>query len=340
MLRLGTLTVLIMAISISLAILSWSYFWHYQPDIDTAKDQTALAKSLHDNASTAPQAEVRKEKAQTQVAQVFEQWRNIVVNHAPPASTAAGGINLDISSLYMPVYAHQFRNSLQMAVNKQVLIGGVKVIAGPTVPDPGDSGAEIISNFFNYPAIPFPVVIFDLGQITVQGSYQQIKANVEAWASMPNYFAVADGLALNGTSPILTGTYSVSMIGYIRGKSIYPGMPVAAPTSVFSAADLAKMKSQLKQMGQDLSKKMASQMAATKAGAKPGSAPKPGSKAPAPPAGAKTAAPAGTKPGVAKPPAAGPQGAKTSPPNTQPPARRPGAPAAGTTAPAPVGGTR
>src|ERR1700683_1953178 len=125
MLRLGTLTVLIMAISVSLAILSWSYFWHYQPDIESAKDQTDLAKQLHTNASTAPEAAVRKEKAQTRVAQVFDQWRNMVVNHAPPASTNAGGINLDVSALYMPIYAHQFRNSLQMAVNKQVKMGGV-----------------------------------------------------------------------------------------------------------------------------------------------------------------------------------------------------------------------
>lgn len=325
MLRLGTLTVLIMAISISLVILSWSYFWHYQPDIDSAKDQTELAKSLKANASTAPEAEVRTEKAKTQVAQIFEQWRNIVVNHAPPASTAAGGINLDVSSLYMPVYAHQYRNSLQIAVNKQVLIGGVKVITGPTIPDPGDSGPDIIANFFNYPAVPFPVVIFDLGQITVQGTYQQIRANVLGWGSFPNYFAVADGLALNGTSPILTGTYNVSMIGYIRGKSIYPGMPVAAPTSAFSAADMAKLKAQVKKMTEAMTKKAAAQVPA----AKPG--PKPPAKAGAPVVkpGAKPAVtpPAGVKPGAARPPAAAPTATRPGPgnaPRTAQPAGRPG----------------
>jgi len=320
-LRLSNWTVLIIGVSVSVIILSWSYFWHYTGDVQVAKDETDLAKSLHTNAGDAQKAEVRKEQAQTKVAQAFDEWRRIVVNHAPPASTGAGGMDMAVNGYYMPIYAHQYRNNLQVAVNNQVKVGGVKVINGPTIPDPGDSGPDIVANFFNYPAIPFPMVIFDLGQITVQGTYQQIKANVLGWASMPNYFAVSDGLALNGTSPILTATYSVSMIGYIRGKTIYPGLPTAAApenVAVIKTAPAPAVPAKT------------APAKAVPAKVAPGKPPV-GRPAQAKPAPAPTTAGA-VKAGVPRP------GTRSVPANAQPtrgPAARPGAPA--TRGPVPAG---
>jgi hypothetical protein len=322
MFRLGTLTVILLGISVAIIVLSWSYFWHYAPDVEDAKYQTSLAQALHKNAATAQKGEQRKENAQKQVAAAFDAWRAIISNHTPPTSLAAGGINLDVNTYYLPVYAHQYRNSLQLAVNKQVKIGGVKVVNGPTIPDPGDSGPDIVANFFNYPAIPFPIVIFDLGQITVQGSYQQIKANVLGWANMPNYFAVADGLALNGTSPTLTGTYSVSMIGYLRGKKIYPGLPTQAAQE--SVADiLATAKSN----GKVIQSKTTTQTVKVKTTTITG----PGAKAPGaiPSAKMTQRPPAGAASGV-RPPA----GVRTGTPG----AGRPGSQTPGAKAPAAAGG--
>lgn len=322
--RLSNATIIVLGFSVSLIILSFSYFWYYVGDYDSAKGQTQLAEALKENASDIQKAEDRKEKAETKVAQAFDNWRRIVVNHAPPTSIGDGGMNMAVSGYYMPIDAHQYRNSLQAAVNDQVRVGGVKVINGPTIPDPGDSGPEIVSNFFNYPAIPFPVVIFDLGQITVQGSFDQIKANVLGWATMPNYFAVSDGLALNGTSPILTGTYSVSMIGYIRGTTIYPGLPTTvAPENVPKPKVVVKVV----------------RPAAKPALAKPALAKPPvGKAAPLP----VRPGPAGVRPGQApvrpgQAPVATPAGARGTAPNTRTarPGARPGA-APGARGPAPA----
>jgi len=44
--------------------------------------------------------------------------------------------------------------------------------------------------------------------------------------------AVADGLNLTGTAPILTGTYNLSVVGYIRSNIVYPGVKEGAPTTM------------------------------------------------------------------------------------------------------------
>lgn len=48
---------------------------------------------------------------------------------------------------------------------------------------------------------------------------------------MPNFLAVADGLQITGTSPVLTGTYNLTMVAFIRGDRVFPRVPdgVAAP---------------------------------------------------------------------------------------------------------------
>ncbi|HEY3780743.1 MAG TPA: hypothetical protein VGL56_06655 [Fimbriimonadaceae bacterium] len=216
-------------ISIGVIVVSWGYFWNYGPDIEEAKaveDQAAaLHKIAHDEKGPAEQ---RVNVAQTMVNTKVAEWQQIVAKKTPPNTLSAGGINMGVDAWHMTIDVRVFRNSIQKAVNKQLKVGGVKVITGPTIPEPGDDANTVVSEFFNYPALPFPVVIFDLGQVTVQGTYKQIEDNMKAWKDMPNYLAVADGLALTGTSPILTGTYSVSMIGYIRASVVYPTVQEAA----------------------------------------------------------------------------------------------------------------
>jgi hypothetical protein len=87
-----------------------------------------------------------------------------------------------------------------------------------------------LASFYNYPAVAYPVVVKDLGVITVQGTIEQINENVRGWRRMPHYLAVADGLRITGTAPTLTGTYSLSIVGYIRAKNneIYPSIASSA----------------------------------------------------------------------------------------------------------------
>ena len=121
-----------------------------------------------------------------------------------------------------------FRNSMQKMLNNQVKAGGVKVITGPSIPLAPTDPTKILLSYFNYPALP-PVVIFDLGTVTVQGTYQQISDNIKAWTRMPHFLAVADGLRLTGTSPQLTGTYSVSIVGFLQTDPTRPIFPPVPP---------------------------------------------------------------------------------------------------------------
>ena len=117
-----------------------------------------------------------------------------------------------------------FRDNVQLAMNEQVKAGGVKVIKGPDVPvlPDTDTAETLLASFYNYPAVPYPVLIFDFGTVTVQGTYKQIIDNVRAFKSMKRYLAVTDGLAITGTSPNMTGTYNLSVVGFIRAKTITP----------------------------------------------------------------------------------------------------------------------
>lgn len=224
MLKLGFVAWLALGISVAVIILSYAYFWKYQPDLEEATDKFAQAQELHDEAEKLPQSQKRQVQAAAAVNATFAKWAALVPTKTPTTSLKQGGIDLAEDPNRLMLDVKIFRDSIQKAVNKQVQAGGVKVINGPTIPLPPSDPNSVVSGFFNFPAEPFPVVIFDLGQITVQGTYQQIEANMKAWTYMPNYLAVADGLSLTGTSPILTGTYNLSMVGFIRGTVVYPSI--------------------------------------------------------------------------------------------------------------------
>lgn len=189
------------------------------PNNEDARLRREVAEKYEAEERNLPGAKKRLEDAKAMVQAKADEWQKIVASRTPP------NIDLGKQAWQLAVDTQKYRNDIQIAVNHQVKTGGVLVIAGPTVPLPDEDASKIVASYFNYPAIPFPVVIFDLGTITVQGTYEQIKENVSAWSSMPNYLAVADGLTLNGSGSVLTASYSVSMVGYIRGKKLYPVVP-------------------------------------------------------------------------------------------------------------------
>lgn len=197
----------------------------YIPNMEDAKNRAAAADKFEAEAAKLGKAKQRLESAKEIVQAKADEWQKIVAARTPPKSLGAGGIDLNVHAWQLVVDSRKFRDSIQIAVNNQVKQGGVRVINGPSIPEPDVDATRIVSAYYNYPAIPFPVVIFDLGAITVQGTYEQIKQNVMGWSSMPNYLAVASGLSLQGTGEVLTGTYSVSMVGYIRGDKIFPVVP-------------------------------------------------------------------------------------------------------------------
>jgi hypothetical protein len=147
---------------------------------------------------------------------------------------ALGGINIGVQAWQLTVDSKKFRNNIQRALNAQVRRGGVTVLAAPKVPEPDDSAATILANYYNYPAIKFPVVIFDLGTVSVRGTYKQIMDNVRSYSTMPRYLVVVDGLRIEGTAPVLTATYNLTLVGYIRGTKIYPPVPEGAASATNS----------------------------------------------------------------------------------------------------------
>ena len=208
-------------IMVAVAALSWAFFIKAIPN---NKEVGFLEKNTEANKAEAakmPQANKRVQTAKDMVDKTAKKWSGTVAAKTPGTTLASGGIDLSVNPWQLVVDYPKYRDSLQRAINAQIKKGGIKVVNAPEVPPLIDVPAnQMLLTAFNYPAIPFPVVSYDFGAITVQGTYEQIMNNVRAWKDMPHYLAVADGLRIDGTSPNLTGTYNLSIVGFIRAKKI------------------------------------------------------------------------------------------------------------------------
>lgn len=225
--KISSWTVILLGICVAAVALSYSYFKIYAPNKLEASRTRDLGDQLDQVVQKKKAAENRVAKANQIVADRERTWANIVSTRTPPSTLSGDGINLGVQGYQLALDIKQYRDSLQRLINSRMTLGGVKLIGdGPLVPvvtqqEPG----AILSSFFNYPAIPFPVVIFDFGVIRVQGTYEQIVNHVMSWKTLPRYIAVTNRLNFTGTSPILTATYELSIIGYIRGDVVYPALP-------------------------------------------------------------------------------------------------------------------
>jgi hypothetical protein len=226
-------TILIIGLMLGVVAVAYGMFFVKMPnDQETAMYVNQLTL-LQTEAGKQHAAEQRVKHALAEVEALKEIWKAFVATRTPTNDLRSGGINLAVNTFQLTEDTRKFRNSVQIAVNTQIKKGGVTVINGPLVPlvDPNLPANQVLTSFFNYPPFPFPAVVFDLGTITVQGTYDQIMNNVRSYKSMPHYLAVTDGLRLDGTSPILTGTYNLSIVGFIRDSSVYPDAPEGASGS-------------------------------------------------------------------------------------------------------------
>lgn len=220
-------TIWLMFLSFAAIILSVGLFRYWMPNQEEAGYKVTQANSLFQEANKLSQAVKKRNKAVEELHLAEAAWLPIMQTRTPLQSTPDGGINLNVNAYQLLLDTKRYRNNIQRAVNAQLLKGGVKVIAGPRVPGVTDVDAPngVLASYYNYPAIPFPVVIFDLGQVQIQGTYEQIMANVRAWANMPRYLAVTHNLQLTGTAPQLNATYDVSLVGYIRYDGVFAPVP-------------------------------------------------------------------------------------------------------------------
>ena len=234
--KLSFWTIIIMAISVAFAILAFGYFQQFAPTQTAIANYNAYREQLEREANKRGAADRRVLDAQREVAKADNVWRGYVATRTPETDVSRGGISLAVNEYQLSVDTQKFRNSIQRAVNAQVKKGGVKVIS-PEVRGPADTDGTsgLLAEYYNYQTIGFPVVIFDLGTVTVTGTYDQIMANVRSYKTMPRYLAVTDGLVISGTSPHLTGTYNLSIVGFIRGKEVFPSVAAAGAAGAAGA---------------------------------------------------------------------------------------------------------
>jgi hypothetical protein len=223
--KLSPITFVIFGLCICLVCLTFGYVT-WKPNSEETKARIANTDAANTEAGKEGAATKRVKAAVKKIEDEGAVWRSIAAVKTPSSDLRTGGIDISRNGAQLIVDSRQFRDSVQTAVNKQIRVGGVKLTSdAPYIGDPGQAASTILADFFNYPAIPFPVVIFDLGTINVEGTYAQITENVRAWRNMPHYLAVADGLRIDGTSPHMTGSYAVSIVGYVHGNKLFSTLP-------------------------------------------------------------------------------------------------------------------
>lgn len=219
---------LVLSVAISLVILSYALFMWWIPKNSYAAQLDDYTQKLTTEANKLPRAQEKLKKAQEDVQKKAQEWQAIVSQKTPPETLVGGGIDLSVNPYQLTVDARRFRDSIQRAVNAQVKKGGIVVVSAPEIPTPTDDPGTILADYFNYPAARFPVCIFELGQITVRGTYAQISNHISGWSAMPDYLAVASGLTLSGTSPELTATYSLVVVAFLKGEDMSVPVPTGA----------------------------------------------------------------------------------------------------------------
>lgn len=223
---------LVLSIAISLVILSYAVFMWWIPKTTYAASLDDYTAKLTTEANKLNAAKKKLENAQAEVQKKAAEWQAVVADKTPPSSLAGGGIDLSVNPYQLTVDARKFRDSVQRAVNAQLKKGGVTVVSAPAIPEPTDDPSTILSDYFNYPAARFPVCIYELGQVTVRGTYAQISNHMASWSTMPNYLATAGGLTLTGTSPELTATYSLVVLAFLRGDEMSVSVPSGGGTAL------------------------------------------------------------------------------------------------------------
>lgn len=222
--KITALTWIISGLCLGLSALAFGYFYFYKPNMTEKERFDEQKTQLEAVIADRPRAQKRVEEVAKKVVAANSEWQAVVDEKTPAVGLRNGGIDLSVNAWQLVVDAPKFRDSIQLAVNRQVKRGGVTVVTGPLVPQFSENATDILATNFNYPALSFPIAMYDLGTVTVKGTFEQIMDNFESWSEMPNYLAVPDALAFTGTSPNLTGTYVVTLVAYIQADTI--GSPV------------------------------------------------------------------------------------------------------------------
>ena len=149
-------------------------------------------------------------------------WKAVVQKRTPSESQ----INLVPHRWQVVVNTRRWHGVVENDLRKWISRSGVRLLeplGGLQVPFPTDQPNELVQYYFNFPAFPFPVAIWDLGPVTVEGTYDQIVGHIRSWSRIPNYIAEVRGLSLSGTGPRIRGTYGLTLVVYINTQNVSGG---------------------------------------------------------------------------------------------------------------------
>ncbi|MCL6623428.1 MAG: hypothetical protein K6T17_02270 [Fimbriimonadales bacterium] len=213
-----------------LIAITWAGFWFFsigklrQEIAEYQKQNAALDEIL--SPASQKRAQERLTEAYRRVYEAEQQWKVIAEKHTPPSSR----INLSPNRWQLTVMARRWHGQVERDLRNWITRSGVRIIApveggqtGPFVPYPTDLPNELVELYFNYPALQFPVAIWDLGEITVEGTYEQVVRHVRSWNDIPGYIASVRGLAIEGTGNRVRGKYGLVVIAYINTPDVFGG---------------------------------------------------------------------------------------------------------------------
>jgi hypothetical protein len=240
--KISALSIIVLGLAIGLVVLSYGFFEKWVPNTTEAQYQRDYQQQLITEINKTKQAEQNFVQAEKMRDEKAAEWQAVVAAKTPPLGLP-NGINLSVDPWQLAIDAPKFRDSAQRQINAQLKVGGVKVISGPEVPAPEPNSTALLASYFNTATFGYPIVIWELGQVTVSGTYKQITANVRAWSHMKGFLAVTDGLAITGTDTPLTGTYNLVVVGYLKGSNFFGGVnePAVAASTAATGGGLAGM---------------------------------------------------------------------------------------------------
>ncbi|MGI8922659.1 MAG: hypothetical protein ACR2HJ_01235 [Fimbriimonadales bacterium] len=224
MFRLNPITFVVAGVALILTTIAGFYFLKIRPEQEEMgywiRKNQKLDEIISEGSKTAAVERVRE--AMTKVRDAESAWKLIAQRRTP----SAGQINLTPQRWQLVVNTRRWHGRVEADLRKWIRRGGVRLVSpagGIQVPFPTDMPNELVQYYFNYPAFPFPIAIWDLGAVTVAGTYDQIMSHVKSWSAIPHYIASVRGLSLTGSGSRLQATYGLTLVVYINTQFVSGG---------------------------------------------------------------------------------------------------------------------
>lgn len=178
---------------------------------NTAAQQARLTANYADSTDIAQKNALKQVSlAQIKVAQIKTQWKIDEARYMPPYNVAN-------RQLAVRQLTYELGQYLGPDLERQFKAGGVTNTTNVTLPPPPISPNDITAA---------PLVI-PLGPVTVGGDFRRILTHFYKWQSF-NRLVLVDGLALDGNSPYMTGTYNATVIIFPQNDGELPAPVVKA----------------------------------------------------------------------------------------------------------------